>query len=305
MKKVFGTIVAVVLIGLLLYAAWTQRMVLLKGLSALTVGQLLLVAAAMIPTYPLSVFSWHQLLRGLGGKLSYKEALAVWMLSNVARLLPGTVWQWVGRVYLAGTHGVSTLQSSLSVAYEIAVLVVSALVVGLGTLPLWPEALRLPGWMAVLVVVPLVLLWPTFLPAVVRLYAKVRKQPLSDIPPLPWLNLLAAVAATVLQFFLSGLALWLLLGAFVQLPISYAIALAGMQAMTWLLGYVTVLAPGGLGVADASLAGLLGSTVALSISSAVALLFRGLLLISEILVTLVAIALHPKVLRDARRQTIN
>ena len=224
------------------------------------------------------------------------------MLGNVARLLPGTVWQFVGRMYLARAHGVTTLQSSIAIAYEIATLVVTSLLVGVVTLPLWPASLHLPGWLGLLAIVPLCFLWPRLLPSVVRLYGKVRKQEIADVPQLPWARLLVAVAATAAQCLLSGLAIWLLVGAFSPVPTLSIVVFTGMEALAWLLGYVTVLAPGGVGVADASLAALLASQLTLAIGSVAALTFRVLLLVVESLVTLVAVGLNPKVLADARRQ---
>lgn len=303
MKKIIGTTVAVILLGLLLYAAWTQRLLLVEGVQQLTLSQGLLVVLTVLPLGPLATVTWHQLLLGNGGKLTYREALAIWMLSNTARLLPGTVWQWIGRVYLAGTHGVSTVQATVSVAYEIAVLVVSALLVGFATLPFWPASLHLPSWLGLLAIPPLVFLWPGFLPSIVRLYARLRQQEIEDVPRLPWYRLFWAVLATVVQFFLMGGTVWALAQAFAPISTSAFVVLAGMQAAAWLLGYVTVIAPGGIGVADASRAGLLGSYVPLAVGSAIALTYRVLLLISEILVTLVAIALHPKVLANAKAST--
>ncbi len=305
MKKVLDTIVAVLLIGVLVYVAWTQRVLLANALSQITVWQLLLLLLVMLPLYPLSVLAWQQLLIGLGGRLTYKEALAVWMLSNVARLLPGTVWQWIGRIYLAGTHGVSSLQASVSVAYEIATLVVSALLVGLLTLPLWPVPIDLPLWLGLLGLIPLALLWPTTLPWVVSWYGRLRQQPLTTIPTLPLANLVTAVAATVLHFLVNGLAIWLLVSIFTPQSAGAIVAFAGMYALAWLLGYATIIAPGGLGVADASLAGLLAAGTTAAVGSAVALLYRALLFVSELLVTGIAIALHPKVLADAHRRTLN
>lgn len=303
MKKVFGTLIAVLLLGLLLFAAWTQRVLLADAFQQVSLGQLLLLIVVMLPLYPLSVLAWHQLLLGLGGQLTYREALAVWMMSNIARLLPGTVWQWVGRVYLAGGHGIGRLEASLSVGYEIATLVVTALLVGFGTLPLWPISIELPWWLGLLGLGPLALLWPTTLPWVVARYAAMKGESLGAIPPLPVRRLLAAIGATVLHFGLNGVAIWFLVGLFAPQPIVHSIAYAGMYALAWLLGYATIIAPGGVGVADASLAGLLGAQVGVAVGSAVAILYRGLLFVSELLVTGIAIALHPNILKTIDQST--
>lgn len=301
MKKVIGALVAIALLGLLLAAAWAQRTMLLHGLGQLSPSQLGLIVIVMLPLYPLSVLAWQQLVLGIGGRLTYREALAVWMLSNVARLLPGTVWQWLGRVYLAGTHGIKPVVASVAVAYEIAILVVSALLVGFLTLPLWPIPLMLPWWLGLIGLGPLVFLWPSTLPWIVSLYAQAKGEPLTIIPQLPLSRLLVAVGANLLHFALNGVAIWLLIELFSPQPIVHSIAYAGMYALAWLLGYVTIIAPGGIGVADASLAGLLGVQTSVAIGSTVAILYRILLFVLELVITGLAIVVHPKVLIDVRK----
>lgn len=302
MKRALGSLIALLLLGVLVWAVWSQRAEIVRVLQLVRPAQLALVLVVMLPLYPLSVLAWHQLLLGVGGKLTYREALGVWMLSNVARLLPGTIWQWVGRVYLAGEYGVTKLQASVSVAYEIATLVVSAALVGAVTLPWWPVSIDLPWWLSFLAVIPLGFLWPTTLPWLVGLYGRIRKQPLADIPQMPLGRLVQAVGANVLHFGINGVAIWLLMSLFVSQSPMLIVAHAGMYAAAWLLGYVTIVAPGGLGVADASLAGLLAARATVAIGSLVALLYRVLLLINELLITALAITLNPSIVAKARQK---
>src|SRR3990167_800589 len=126
MKRLLRTLIAVTLLGLLVWVVWTQRQFIVDAFNQVSLGQFSLILLATLPIYPLSVAAWLALLRGVGGGLTYREALAIWMLSNAARLLPGTVWQWIGRVYLAETHGVSKTQTLLSVGYEVALLLVTS-----------------------------------------------------------------------------------------------------------------------------------------------------------------------------------
>src|SRR3989338_6167905 len=106
MNRFLRRLVALSFLGLLFWLAWSQRSTIGAAFAEVTLGQFGLILLATLPIYPLSVGAWYSLLRGLGGKLNYREALGIWMLSNAARLLPGTVWQWVGRVYLAASVGI-------------------------------------------------------------------------------------------------------------------------------------------------------------------------------------------------------
>ena len=296
-KRIAGSTIAIALLAILAWATWSQRVAITSALTQVSAGKLALILLVTLPVYPLSALTWHQLVRGLGGKISYKEALGVWMLSNIARLLPGTIWQWIGRGYLAGQYGVTPLQASLSIAYEITLAVVTALVVGFSTLPLWPITIHLPWWIGLAGLLPLIFIWPTTLPKIVSIYQRIRHQPNNNIPRLPFQSLLVGSVANLVQFFVSGLALWLLIGILApQQPFSRILAYAGMYALAWLLGYVTIIAPGGLGVADASLAGLIAAQTSTAIGSAVALIYRVLLLISELIITLVAIIWQPNIL---------
>lgn len=303
MTRLLRRAVAALLIGLLVWTAWSQRAFLAEAFAQVTVGRFLLILAVTLPLYPLAVAAWLALLRGVGGKLTYRQALAVWMLSNAARLLPGTVWQWIGRVYLAEQYGVTKTQTLVSVGYEIALLVVSSGAIALIGLPFWPVGITVPWWVSLVGVASLAFLWPTTLPWLVRLYSKLRKQPLTEVPILPMRALLEAIGYTLLRTIIcNGLALWLLVDIFHPTTPSEIIGLAGIYLLAWLVGYVTIIAPGGVGVADASLAGLVGARTSLAAGSAVALLFRVILFVNELVVTGVAVALQPDILTEVRKR---
>lgn len=303
MKRILGSFIATALLVTLAWAVWNQHAAIIEAARHVSTFQLTGIFLIMLPIYPLSVLAWYRLVTALGGKVTLKEGFAIWMLSNVARLLPGTIWQWIGRGYLAGEYGVSATQATLSIAYEIALVVMTALVVGLASVPLWPVHLALPWWLSLAGLVPAVFLWPTTLPAVVRAYQRVRKLPNDPVPRLSIAVLLSVFGLNTAQLLVNGAAIWYLVSLFAPQPPIHILAYAGMYALTWLLGYVTIVSPGGLGVADASLAGLLAAQIAASVGSAVALLYRILLLVSEVVVTVITIAIHPKILTSIRKKS--
>src|SRR6185436_3965644 len=80
-----------------LRAHWPQVK---EQIAALRVWEFLL-AVLMFSVF-LLVFravSWRKALKGFGYKLPYGAATRIWSTSELARYLPGAIWQVVGRVY--------------------------------------------------------------------------------------------------------------------------------------------------------------------------------------------------------------
>lgn len=96
------------------------------------------------------------------------------------------------------------------------------------------------------------------------------------------------------QFILTGLALWLVaLGLGVETQ-GGIFSFIGIYAASWLLGYLSFLAPSGLGIREASIAGLMSFYVPLVVGSLVAILFRLATLVSEALMVVIIFLFLPK-----------
>ena len=78
---------------------------------------------------------WHWLLQAWGLKLGKLWAVRVYLLTNVAKYLPGNVWHFVGRVQAVQDSGGKLGQSVASVVAEPLVMAVAAL--GVGTAFSW------------------------------------------------------------------------------------------------------------------------------------------------------------------------
>lgn len=63
--------------------------------------------AIVLGTYAMLVGAWDAVLRGWGERLPYRDAARIWCLSNLARYIPGRVWQIAGMAALAQQAGVS------------------------------------------------------------------------------------------------------------------------------------------------------------------------------------------------------
>jgi uncharacterized membrane protein YbhN (UPF0104 family) len=96
----------------------------------------------------LGALAWVLLVRGLGGKLGTAKGMQIHLVSNLAKYVPGFVWSYAGKAYLATEQGVSAGVAVLSVLVEFAILYVSGAAFAVLCLPFsglvdWPIAFSL------------------------------------------------------------------------------------------------------------------------------------------------------------------
>ncbi len=217
----------------------------------------------------------------LGVPLPWRRALRVWMLSNMGRYLPGSVWHLVGRVVAGQGEGVTRQQGTLAVFLEQALQLLSALLLVSLSLPGWPEGSAVRGWawLAALVPLGLLALHPRlFFPLANRVLLRVGREPLPSMPR--YRTLLGYLLRYTVVHLANGMALaaaLLALGA----PLRLVPAALGAALAAWSVGFVTILAPGGLGVREWLVTAALAPLVGADIAALAALLWRAANLLTE------------------------
>lgn len=233
--------------------------------------------------FPLSIYSWQSIMQGLGYGLTYPRAARIWLTANSTRLIPGTVWQYASRVVLARRlEHIPSLTTATSMVFEMLVLLISGFLVS--TLALfWINVIQVP-WQAILgvLIIGCIFLIPAVLTAVVQFIKRLTHKEFA-VAVLPMSTTGQVVGIDILHFLANGAVLTLLFAATghsVALP--SLLVFSGMYAFAWAVGYLTFLAPGGLGVSDATLAGLLTLYVPPAEAAVLALLMRVIVSFSEI-----------------------
>ena len=209
-------------------------------------------------SYVVLIETWRQIVVAWGGKLSWPAAARIWFISNLGRYVPGKVWQIGAMGALAQEAGVSSaaaVGSALVVnlvnllAGLLVVLVAgSRLVVGYG-----------PALVIALVVFcVLVVGSPWLLPPLAHLVNRVTGRSI-PIPAIPPLAIIFAVAGCSLAWNLYGLAFHdltvAIFGGAAGRPTYYT----AVFTLSYLIGYIVLFAPGGLGVRETSLVALLAA----------------------------------------------
>jgi len=218
---------------------------------------------------------WALSLRYLGERIAWGQAVRVWLLTQIARYLPGGTWDALARMAVGSREGVRLLQGGVSVALEMATQTVAAVAVFLLSLLFWPggPALRQYGILAALVPLGLLALYP---PVVER--AMNAALHLAGWPPvrlgLRYGQVLALFGLHLAARVLVGVAFFCFARALYPFPWEALPALVGTFAGAWVVGFVVFFAPLGLGVREGVMMALLGTLCPLSVASAIAVGFR-------------------------------
>ncbi len=228
-------------------------------------GGVLFASVLTLGSYAVLIETWRRTVAAWGGAIGYAAAARIWLVSNLGRYVPGKIWQIGAMSVLAERAGVSgaaavgsaLLVSLLHVAVGFAVVAASG-----GTLlaAYVPEGTPLLPVLAALVVALASLPWT--LPWAAVLASRLSGRPFAAhrFPPQAiWI----AAAGSAAGWVLMGLAFHLLTIAVLGRPTGDAASSIAVFILSYLAGFLALIAPGGIGVREAVLAGLLvqaGST---------------------------------------------
>ena len=279
--------------SLLFWQLWRNWFLVNDAVSQLSWGFVGLALLTVFPVYFLAAFSWFLIIKQLGGKLPLRVSIQIWVMTNLSRYIPGVIWQYIGRVYWSNRAGLPAAISTISLLLEIVFVVMAATLLALLLVPWFKisTAIDLSFLPLLAIVVLLPLAMPQLFHRLIGVVSRVLHQ--GEVPPLVWppSASILIIPLYLVNFLLNGLSLFLLIRSLA--PISWEVlpAVVGMYAFSWLVGYVTIIAPGGIGATELSLTFLLSFFVPAAVAVVAALLFRLLLIIAELVTFLVTMVM--------------
>ena len=215
---------------------------------------------------------WGALFRSSGGRTGIPEAAAAWLGSNLGRYVPGKIWQVTGLVGYVRTRGDSGAGALATLLVFQSVMLAAG--TGLGLATLGTRAFQGFGpWPIVLGALGLaVALAPPTLRFVVRLGQRLLREPGDPGPVSIRGKVLARTAVGgLIVWVLQGLGFWALLqGLVAENPVDPIVA-CGVFSTSYVVGYVAVIAPGGLIVREGAIVSLLSVVASISLGPAAAL----------------------------------
>jgi uncharacterized membrane protein YbhN (UPF0104 family) len=209
----------------------------------------------------------------VGVEVSLHHTTIWYFMGEIGKYIPGGIWPVVGRGELARRGGLQRSAAYASVVLSLAALYLSAMLVTAVLVPLRfldagdPAAL----WVLVLLPVGLLLLHHRVLEwFVARAERLLRRDLPVQIPE--WSASLGLVARYVPSWLLIGTATWCIARAF-DAGVSW-MTIAPAAILSWVVGFVLVPVPGGVGVREAAFVALVGTSVPSSTRATIAVAAR-------------------------------
>jgi glycosyltransferase 2 family protein len=284
-------------VGLLAYAMrplFGKRDELEAMWRALAPGWLAAAFVATCACFPLGASNWRAVMRAFGVEWSPVQSFRVVYASNLAKYLPGGVWNLLGRVALARVEGLPVAPAGIGIFLEFMAQCVGIAVVALVSLGAAEEA-RLPfaRWMLAPAAL-LVLLGghPRLVNFVLALVARVTRQTLPKLR-VGYGGVLALFARYVAAWALFSLGFVLIARATVGALDAVTIGvLVAALSIAWLVSLFAFVVPGGIGVRETLFVSIAGLRVTPSQAAVLALGVRFGMLLVEILMFVVSLWLR-------------
>ena len=254
------------------WGAWSE--IVGSGAATWRVRPLWLAAAVVSGAAALWVSGaiWGGVFRSSGGQTGLPEAAAIWIGSNLGRYLPGKIWQVTGLVGYVRAQGDSGAGALATLMLFQGVMLATGAGIGVATLGagafegigLWPVLL---GGLCVAGAMT-----PPVLQLVVKLGHRLLREPGEPAQvSLSGSVLVRTVSGGLLVWILHGLGFWALLeGLVAENPVSPIVA-TGVFTASYILGYLAVIAPGGMVVREGAMTSLLSMSAAVLLGPAAAL----------------------------------
>lgn len=181
---------------------------------------------------------WRAVLAGLGHRRPPDRVVAWYFGGEITKYVPGLVWPVIGRAELARRGGVSRPAAYASVAASLVFWYSAAAAV----------ATVLAPWLALAIPVGLLALHPAVTGPAVAAAGRVLHRPVPAPPT--WAGALGLVARYAGAWLLLGSATWAVARALD--PGAAWAPVLGATALSWLVGFLAVPVPGGVGVREAA-----------------------------------------------------
>jgi len=213
------------------------------------------IAAAtllVLVTYGLLIEGWRRVLVAWDSHLPFSDAARIWFLSNLGKYVPGNIWSLTAMGVMARRKGLSALAAAgSSVIMQTVSLATGTAIVMVTGAKLLGQPLLVGAAVAGLVV--LLLLAPRFLPPLAAWVGNLIGRTILP-PSIPATSIWTAAVASSLSWLFYGLAFRLFVqGLLGSAPGEVSSYIAAYTA-AYILGFISPIAPAGLGVRELTLA---------------------------------------------------
>ena len=290
---VVKVVAAVIAIGLLVVGVvkqWDDITRDLARLDGLTIGLgLVFTLAALVA----NMLSWRAMMSATGFRVRLAAAASIFFVGQLGKYIPGGVWSIAAQAELGRAHGLARTGSAVASLASMLVSMVTAALVGIVALLATgasADAWWLVAGLVVGLVVGLVLLTPPVLGRLIALAFRLLRRPPQDIA-LTWSGTTMSMVWSVVMWIAYGVQASLVLRVFgAHSPVLLPVAI-GAYAVAWLVGFLVVIAPAGVGPREGILVLLLATVATQSAAFALAVVSRAFMTVGDVVLAGVGAAL--------------
>lgn len=248
-------------------------------------------------------YAWRALLIGLGYRLGWLASTSIWAVTQLGKYVPGKVWFTLGRIELANRKGIPRAAGFVSVLLEAGFALLSAvLLFGLALLFV-PHGQVPPAAYILLSLIPicLVVLYPPVLNRLVAYFLGRLRRPTFRLqvsyPRLVWIS-----AVYTFDWLIQALGCYIMVNSFYPLPLSSLPVLIGGYAVSWILGFLSLVTPAGLGVREGIFTFILRMVLLQPLAIVAALLTRVWVTLGELVAALAFAPFLGRQLKDGSKE---
>lgn len=192
---------------------------------------------------------WHAVLRDLGGRIPIRDASMIYLVGQLGKYVPGSVWAFLVQMELAKAVGVTRVRAFTASIVTAGLGVVASLITGALAVPSILDGRREYLWLFVLLPAGLVLLHPRPLTWIVNRGLRVlRRPPLAR--PLTTPAILLSLGLSVGTYVLLGVHLWLLSTALGPIGFEGLLLCVGAMSLAMTAGLLAFFLPSGIGARE-------------------------------------------------------
>jgi hypothetical protein len=236
----------------------------------------------------LTLLGWRVLLADLGARLPLPASASVFLVGQLGKYLPGSVWSVAIQADMGGRLGIPRRTLGVTGLLNIGLAVLTGSLVGIPAVPLLltraPDGAVSPWWLVLALLLGLVLLWPRLLNGVVgRGLRLLRREPLEHA--LGAGALVRTVVWFVAAWLAMGSAVWVLAARLAPAgatPAALALVSVSGFCLAAAVGMLSLLVPAGVGVRDGLLVLLLATVLPLAAATAVVVVHRFLSVVVDL-----------------------
>ncbi|MDA3038236.1 MAG: lysylphosphatidylglycerol synthase transmembrane domain-containing protein [Actinomycetota bacterium] len=240
-----------------------------------------------------STLSWQVLVDELGEPIGPRQGSQIFLVGQLGKYLPGSVWAYVLQVELGRRAGVARARIFTATVFSVAILVVAALLAGSLAIPSIvdqnPDFATI-RWLYLLLPIGIVGLHPRVLTGITNVGFKLMKRPLPG-HPIRKRAVLVSLAWALSAYALFGLHLWILVEGAEDADLDALRLTVGTMAIAMVSGLFFFVLPSGAGIREAVIVSALAALVPTGQAIALAAVSRVFLTLADLATAGVATAM--------------